>query len=199
MTVTVLGISGSGRKKSFNKALLANAQELAVPDLRIVVHEIDHLPMFIEEPAEKDMPSAVVAFKQAIEATDGMLVATPEHNQSIPALLKNAMDWATRPRARTSVLNKRPIGTFGASVGPGGSNCAQSHLRQVALAANMFVMGRPQLIIPRAGEKFDENGRLLDKAVAQELENFLVEFREFVRNHPVPGHASRAAETAVSA
>jgi chromate reductase len=161
--IRVLGIAGSLREGSHNRALLRAAQELAPAEMTIVT--FDHLgllPLYNEDVLAQGVPAPVAALKEAIHKADALLIATPEYNYSIPGVLKNAIDWASRP-AETSPLNGKPVALMGASTGSFGTVRAQMHLRQVCVYTNMLALTRPQVLVARAREKFDQQGRLTDE------------------------------------
>jgi chromate reductase len=179
----VCGVAGSLRRESYNKSLLRAAQELAPPELEIVAFErLGEIPPFNADVEEQGDPEPVVAFKQAIGAATGLLLVTPEYNYGPSGVLKNAIDWASRP-PRKSVLNNRPTAIMGASRGMLGTARAQSALRQSLLFTETPVLLQPEVLVARAAEKFDGQGRLTDEAtrkiVAQLLQNFLSWIRRF--------------------
>jgi chromate reductase, NAD(P)H dehydrogenase (quinone) len=127
--IRILGIAGSLRAQSFNRALLRAAKELAPQPLRIEIFDLLPIPLYNGDVEEQGDPKAVTAFKQAIAQADGVLMATPEYNHGVPGVMKNAVDWASRP-PRGAALSGKPVGIIGASPGMTGSARGQSQLRQ---------------------------------------------------------------------
>ena len=158
---TILGFVGSLRQGSFNKALMQTAQEQLPDGVTLTVADIGSLPLFSED-LEKDPPEAVRTLKQQIEAADAILFATPEYNYSIPGVLKNAIDWGSRPYGANS-FDGKPVAVMGASVGAHGTARAQYHLRQCFVFLNMLAVNRPEVQVPTAQEKVDAEGRITDE------------------------------------
>lgn len=173
--ITVLGIAGSLRKASYNRAALRAAQQLAPETCRIEIFELDGIPPFNQD-EEGNPPAKVTAFKQAIRAADAILIVTPEYNYSVPGVLKNAIDWASRPYG-DSAWDGKPVAVMGAAGGPLGSARAQYHLRQMFVFLNMFPVNKPEVMIGSAQEKFDAQGNLTNetskKLISQLLENLV--------------------------
>jgi chromate reductase len=158
----VLGIPGSLRRASYNRALLVAAQELAPPGMRIDIHDLHGLPLFDEDVEAQGVPDAVAALRGAIAAADALLIATPEYNHGVPGVLKNAIDWASRP-PRGSPLAGKPTAILGASPGATGTARAQSQLRQAFVFTRTPAVLQPEILVYRAHEKFDAAGRLTDE------------------------------------
>ncbi|GEM88124.1 NADPH-dependent FMN reductase [Meiothermus granaticius] len=163
----VLGISGSLRQGSYNTALLRAALELAPPGMQIEPFEIGNFPLYNEDLRVAGLPPAVQAFRQAIQAADALLFATPEYNYSVPGVLKNAIDWASRP-PNDQPLAGKPVAIMGASTGNFGTVRAQMHLRQMCVFLDMHPLNKPEVLVFRAAEKFDAQGHLVD-ATARDL------------------------------
>jgi chromate reductase len=178
--VRVLGIAGSLRKDSYNRALLRAAQKSAPEGLHIDVFDLDDVPLYNADVEAAGDPPGVTALKDAIRAADGVLFATPEYNHSVPGVMKNAVDWASRP-ARDAALNKKPVGLIGASPGQTGTARGQSQLRQAFEFTNSYCMPQPEVLVFRAHEKFDKSGELTDEATAKFLGKYLEAFEEWVR------------------
>ena len=170
--IHVLAFAGSLRKASYNRALLRAAVELAPPRLAITVHELDGIPLYNEDVEKAGEPEPVAAFKAAIRAADALLIASPEYNHGVPGVLKNAIDWASRP-PRGSVLDRKPVGILGASPGITGSARGQTQLRQAFNFTNSYAMPQPEILVYRAHEKFDQEGRLNDEKTRQFLGKYL--------------------------
>ncbi|MGI9178918.1 MAG: NADPH-dependent FMN reductase [Longimicrobiaceae bacterium] len=174
--IRVAGVAGSLRQGSYNRALLRAARELAPEGMEIRTFDrLGEIPLFNTDVEAEGDPEPVTALKEAIREADALLVVTPEYNYSVPGVLKNAIDWASRP-PRDSVLIEKPAAIMGASAGAFGTARAQMHLRQSFVFTLTLVMPSPEVLIPRAGEKFDEEGRLTDEKtrgfVRQHLEAF---------------------------
>ena len=175
----VLGIAGSLRKESYNRALLKAAIELAPAELEIQPFErLGEIPLFDADLEARETPPAVEALKAAMREADGILIATPEYNHSIPGVLKNAIDWASRPAGRAAYDGK-PVGIMGATPGRGATIRAQAALRQ-SLGADAYLLGKPEMVIAQAGERFDTAGRLTDEATRRHLERFLAAFAAWI-------------------
>lgn len=165
--MNVVGISGSLRDDSFNWKLLANAAELLPGDATLEIWEgLKAVPPF-DEDDEQLHPEGVVRLRDALAGADALLIATPEYNHSIPGQLKNALDWASRPKA-TSVLRGKPVAVVGASTGGFGAVWAQAELRKVLAAAGARVV-EAELPLSFAGRRFDPDGRLVDDDVREQL------------------------------
>jgi chromate reductase len=161
--IRVLAIPGSLRQGSFNRALLRAARELAPPDLEIAVFErLGELPLYDADVEARGDPEPVAALKRAIHEADALLIATPEYNYGIPGVLKNALDWASRP-PQQSVLHDKPTAIMGASIGSTGTARAQLALRQCFVFTRTPALLQPEVLVARADQKFDSDGRLTDE------------------------------------
>jgi chromate reductase len=156
--IRILGIAGSLRRKSFNRAALRAAQQVVPQDTVLDVFELDGIPVFSED-EEQQPPAKVVEFKKRIREADAILFVTPEYNYSIPGVLKNAIDWASRPYGDSAWTDK-PAAIMGASMGTLGTARAQYHLRQVFVFLNVHALNQPEVMIGNAGEHFDVEGNL---------------------------------------
>lgn len=154
----IIGISGSLRAKSHNTGLLNFVRDNLPEGVSMDIADLAQIPMFNQD-HETEVPQSVQQLKDAIAAADAILIATPEYNHSIPGVLKNAIDWASR---KPNVFNDKPLGILGAG-GQFGTTRAQYHLRQIATALNMHAINVPQVLVYRAWEKFDADGRLFDE------------------------------------
>lgn len=172
-TIHLLGFAGSLRKNSYNRAALKVAQELVPEGAELEIITLDDLPLFNQD-YENDEPLAVRDFKDKIRQADALLIVTPEYNYSTSGVLKNAIDWASRPTGR-SVLEGKPAALMGAG-GRFGTVRAQLHLRQVFLYLHMPVLMEPDVHIFNAWEKFDGDGNLTDENVRQQIETLLLAF-----------------------
>src|SRR5216683_6837903 len=177
--VAILGISGSGRKRSYNNALLEAAKQLLPPDATLEVVDISILPLYNQD-LEHDLPGAVRELKKKIRGADAILIATPEHNYSITAVLKNAIEWGNRPQ-RDASWSGKPAAVISASTGLRGGVRAQLHLRQIIIDLNMYPINRPILLVANARDKFDENLKLIDGESLQTLRAVLSSLVEWTR------------------
>jgi chromate reductase len=180
MPVHVLGFAGSLRRGSFNRSLLRAAQELAPDDMTIGLFDLIDVPLYNADVEADGDPGAVAELKQAIRASDGVLMATPEYNHGVPGVMKNSVDWASRPPG-AAPLGGKPVAIMGASPGITGSARGQSQLRQAFEFTNSFAMPQPELLVFKAHEKFDAEGRLIDEATRQHLQRFLTSFGAWIR------------------
>ncbi|HYZ51403.1 MAG TPA: NAD(P)H-dependent oxidoreductase [Nitrososphaeraceae archaeon] len=158
--LTVLGFAGSLRTGSYNKALLRAAVALVPHDMTLEIFDLEGIPPFNQD-TEHNMPAKVKDFKTKIKNADAILIATPEYNYSVPGVLKNAIDWASRPYG-DNPFDGKPVAIMSASIGMLGGARAQYHLRQIFVFLNMYPINRPEVIVPFAQDKFDANGNLLD-------------------------------------
>ena len=169
--ITILGFAGSLRKNSFNKSLLRAAVELCPENAKIEVFDLEGIPPFNQD-FENQPPESVRNFKEKIRATDAILIATPEYNYSIPGVLKNAIDWASRPYTDNSFEDK-PVAIMSASTGVLGGSRAQYHLRQTFVFLNMHPVNDPEVIVPFVEEKLDKNGKLTDEKTREKIRELL--------------------------
>lgn len=170
--IKVLGIAGSLRLGSYNKALLRAAQGLAPDNMELEIIEIDNIPLFNEDIEAQGYPEPVRELHTKIAGSDAILIATPEYNYSIPGILKNTIDWASRPEKTCSILGK-PVAIMGASTGRFGTLRSQMHLRQVFVALNMPAVQKPEVYVTKAAEKFDEKGNLIDDRTKSQIKRLL--------------------------
>ena len=160
--IRILGLVGSLRRASYNRGALRAAQSLMPPGSSLQAFEIRDLPGF-DQDHEQHPPQAVVELKRAIRAADGLLFVTPEYNYSVPGVLKNAIDWASRPYG-DSAWKGKPAAIMGASVGAIGTARAQYHLRQMFVFLDVFAVNQPEVMIGKAEERFDREGNLTDES-----------------------------------
>ncbi len=168
----ILAIAGSLRKQSYNRGLLLAAQELAPPNCTIEIFDLGGIPLYNQD-LETNLPAAVMQLKAKVRAADALLIATPEYNYSFSGVLKNALDWGSRPSGDNAWDNK-PVGILGASPGMFGTARAQYHLRQVFVTLNMHPLNRPEVMVASAKEKFDSDGKLTDPKARQKIAELLV-------------------------
>ena len=163
--IRILGLAGSLRKNSYNKALLRAAVQLAPKNTVLETFDLEGIPPFNQD-FETQPPQKVRDFKAKIRTADAILIVTPEYNYSIPGVLKNAIDWASRPYP-DNAFDGKPVAMMGASIGMLGTARAQYHLRQCFVFLNMHPTNLPEVFVPYAQEKFDENGGLKDEKTKQ--------------------------------
>lgn len=178
----VLALAGSLRRGSFNGRLLQAAAECAPAGMTIGIYDgLAAIPLFNEdlEQATDHGPDQVRDLRRAIAAADGVLIATPEYNQSVPGVLKNAIDWLSRPAPEEALAGK-PICIVGASSGRWGTRLAQSALRQVLTATESIVMPKPALFMREAEQLFDSSGRLSDEPTRRALTAVLDAFGNWI-------------------
>src|SRR6266446_4606888 len=179
MSLRVLGVAGSLRRGSFNRALLRAATELAPDGMAITIFDgLAAIPPYNADVEAEGDPPPVAAWKSAIAAADALLIATPEYNYGVPGVLKNAIDWASRPPGK-SVLNGKPAAIVGASMGQGGTIRAQLQLRQAFLFTEVYALLKPEVAIPRCQEKFAGEGRLIDEATRGHVRKLLEALRDW--------------------
>jgi chromate reductase len=167
--VTLLGICGSLRKSSLNRGLLRTVGELLPEGTGYRIYEgLELLPLFNND--DQDPPS-VVALKDAVASVDGLVIGVPEYNYSIPGVLKNALDWLSRPPA-TSPMRNKPVAMCGAASGMSGTIRAQTHLRQMLVYSDCPTLNQPEVCIPRAHERFDKDGKLIDESTRGLVKRF---------------------------
>jgi chromate reductase len=171
--LSILGFAGSLRKGSYNRALLRAALELAPEGAKLGTFELDAIPPFNAD-FESTPPDKVKEFKRKIRAADAILIVTPEYNYSIPGVLKNAIDWASRPYGDNAFEGK-PVAMMSASTGMLGGARAQYHLRQSFVFLEMHPVNKPEVFVTFATQKFDDKGRLLDEKTKELV-------RELLRN-----------------
>ncbi len=163
--IRVLGISGSLRQASYNSALLRAAAHGLPDGMTLDLADLSAIPLYNDDVRAQGFPEAVQHLREQISAADALLIATPEYNYSIPGVLKNALDWASRPDASKHVpIKGKPVAMMGASTGMFGTVRAQNHLRQVLVYTDNPVVNTPQVLVMTAKDKFDANLHLTDEA-----------------------------------
>lgn len=180
-SVTLLGFAGSLREGSYNKMLIRNAIEEAPEYLKINFFDLAGIPLYNYDIEQEGDPERVGQFKEAIKDADGLLISTPEYNHGVPAVTKNAIDWASRP-PKDSPLDKKPAGILGASPGQTGTARGQSQLRQAFEFTNSYCMPKPEILVYRAHEKFDDSGNLTHERTREFLHDYLEELYNWVLN-----------------
>ncbi|MBI2830205.1 MAG: NAD(P)H-dependent oxidoreductase [Chloroflexi bacterium] len=183
--ISILGFAGSLRRGSYNRAMLRATQELLPNGTRLEIFELDRIPTFNQD-LEMNMPEPVQEFKRKIKAADALLIATPEHNYSVPGVLKNAIDWASRPYG-DSAFDGKPLAIISASIGMLGGARAQYHLRQMCVFLNMYPVNLPEVFVAFAAQKFDEQGRLLDEKAKEVIRQLMVNLVDWTRKLKATG------------
>jgi len=178
--VNILGIAGSLRKDSLNRSLLRAAIELAPEGMAITTFDLLEVPLYNGDVEAAGDPQGVARFKEAIRAADGVLMVTPEYNHGVPGVMKNAVDWASRP-PRTAALTGKPVALMGASPGITGTARGQSQLRQAFEFTDSYCMTQPEVLVFSALDKFDAEGKLTDERTRGNVAKFLVAFEAWVR------------------
>jgi chromate reductase len=177
--ISILGFAGSLRKGSFNHLTLRAAQTLLPENTTLDIFDINGLPGFNQDD-EAHPPEKVVVMKQRIRNADAILFVTPEYNYSVPGVLKNAIDWASRPYGDSAWTGK-PVAMMGASVGTLGTARAQYHLRQMFVFLNMYAINQPEVMIPNAHQRFDEQGNLTDEVTKKLIRQLMEELVRWTR------------------
>src|SRR5260370_5777759 len=181
----ILGIAGSLRRGSYNQAALCAAKSLVPENSEIDLFPLDGIPLFNEDD-EKRPPSSVVELKKRIRSANSVLIVTTEYNCSIPGVLKNAIDWASRPHGDSAWFGKSAA-IMGASPGAIGTARAQQHLRQIFVALNLLLLNTPEVVIADAAHRFNEDGKLIHeptKELIRELLKNLVDFTRRISSGP---------------
>ena len=178
----VVGFAGSLRRGSYNRALVRAATELAPPTLHIVIHDLGAIPLYNDDIEAVGAPTSVVQLRNAVRESDALLIATPEYNYGLPGVLKNTIDWLSRP-PRNSVLNGKVAALMGASPGMAGTARAQAQLRQAFVSTNTYALLQPEVLVDRAHEKCDAEGRLVHEATRDVLASFLQRFSDLIALH----------------
>ena len=177
--IHILGIAGSLRRASYNRAALRAATELAPEGVSVDIFELDGIPAFNQD-EEQNPPDKVVELKKRVREADAILFVTPEYNYSVPGVLKNAIDWASRPYG-DSAWNGKAAAIMGASVGAIGTARAQYHLRQMMVFLNMFPVNQPEVMIGNAADRFDANGNLTHDATKEFIRQLLQNLVDWTR------------------
>jgi chromate reductase len=174
----LLALSGSLRKGSYNTALLRAFKERAPAGVTIEFLEIGNLPLFNQD-NESNFPQGATDLKNKIRNADGIIIATPEYNRSIPGVLKNTLDWTSRPYG-DSAWNEKPVFVVGAAGGGIAAALAQYHLKQILLYLNAHVPGQPEFYCGNASSKFDAAGNLTDEATQKHIDSAFTTFIAFI-------------------
>jgi chromate reductase, NAD(P)H dehydrogenase (quinone) len=177
--VRIVGIAGSLRRGSVNRGLLVAAREVAPPGVSVEIVDLAPIPFYNADVESLGLPEPVVALREQIADADALLLAVPEYNHSYTAVLKNALDWASRPRPVSALLRK-PVALMGAG-GGFGTVRAQLALRPVLAATEMYLLPKPELYVTWPAERFDAAGNLLDDAVREEVRALMVALTAWTR------------------
>lgn len=177
--IKILGIAGSLRKESYNRGALRAAADLVPEGSVMETFDLAEIPVF-DQDRESDPPAIVTEFKKAIREADAILFVTPEYNYSVPGVLKNAIDWASRPYGQ-SAWDGKPAAIMGASSGNIGTARAQYHLRQICVFLNMHLINRPEVMIGKTAERFDKDSNLIDTATRERIAFLLEELVRWTR------------------
>ncbi len=188
---TILGIAGSLRRASLNRAALRAAQQLTPEGVNLEIFDLEGIPPFNQD-EEAHPPERVALFKQRIRAADAILMVTPEYNYSIPGVLKNAIDWASRPYGDNS-WDGKAVAIMGASVGAQGTSRAQYHLRQAFVFLNMNPLNKPEVMISNATRRFDEEGNLTDEDTRVHIQKLLAALVAWAKHHEGGRRAAAAS------
>jgi chromate reductase len=194
MAERIVAIAGSLRRDSFNRALIRAASELAPEGMTIEPIEIGELPFYNADVEAEGDPPAVQRFKASIREADGLLIATPEHNDGIPGGLTNAIEWGSRLPGRAPLMGK-PVALMGASPSQVGTARAQLHLRQLLGHVQARVLPPPELLVAKAHERFDAGLRLKDEGTRRVLADLLVRFSRWIARERAAAEAERELAT----
>lgn len=177
----IFGFAGSLRRASYNRGLLRAAVAATPEDVEIETFDIAPIPLYNDDVEKAGTPAVVQDFKARIAAADAILIVTPEYNYSMPGVLKNAIDWASRPSPpHPNPFNGKPLGMMGTGAAYGTVR-AQLHLRQVAVFLNMFLLNKPEVMIQRAPEHFDAEGNLTDDTWRERVGQYVVALADWAR------------------
>lgn len=192
--IKLLGLSGSLRDGSYNTAVLRNIKSLLPPEIELVIYQdLDKLPLYSEDYDGDNLHPEAKRLRKAISDSDGVLISSPEHNFSVSAALKNALDWSSRPYGSHPFIGK-PTAILGASGGILGTIRAQLHTREILHALETDLVIRPEVLITQAGNKFDANGKLVDDSaqalILQLVDNLIIKIENARNNLKVDSLAS---------
>ncbi|WP_342130341.1 NADPH-dependent FMN reductase [Hydrogenophaga sp. OTU3427] len=175
----VLGLSGSLRRHSIHNALMLNAQRMAAPEMRVVIHDLSDLPLFNQDLETPAFPDSVARLHQAVAQADAVLLCVPEYNHGPSGVIKNALDWMSRPAGRSTAMGK-PVAMLGASPGIGSTIRAQMSLRPTLNVMGMLPLTVADCVIPHSGTAFDPQGRIVDPSAEAALGRTLKAFQAWI-------------------
>jgi chromate reductase len=175
----IIGLSGSLRRNSYNTAALLAARNLLPPNVTFEIVPLDNLPLFNADTEQAGVPIVVTTFRERLRTADALLLATPEYNFSTSAVLKNALEWASRPP--NPPVNGKPCALLGASTSPLGTARGQFNLRQVCVSLNLIPVNVPHVDITDAKTKYDSDNRLTDRAALESIKQLLNELTSLSR------------------
>jgi len=178
--IQLLGFSGSLRKGSFNTGLLRAATELLPQDVSLDMFDLLPIPLYNGDVEDEGMPQAVQQLREKIAAADGVVIACPEYNHSVTGVLKNAIDWISRPPNQP--LSGKPVALMGGG-GGFGSVRAQVHLRYLLVNLNTMQLNKPEILVPNIASKFDDQGHLTDEETRKRMGEMLEAFAGLIRSH----------------
>ena len=178
--MNILAFAGSLRQDSFNKSLLRAASEASPEGMKIEISDLEGIPLFNADIEAQGDPERVMEFKEAIRNADGLLIASPEYNHGMTGVTKNAIDWASRP-AKDPPIGGKPVGVVGASRGFTGTARSQDQLRNSLKSVGAYCMAKPELLLFRAHDKIDEQGRLTDESALKFLKDYLRSFSDWIK------------------
>ena len=189
--ISILGFAGSLRKGSFNKAILRAAMKLLPENAELDIFDLEGIPLFNQD-NENNYPQKLLDFKSKIKAADAILIATPEYNYSIPGVLKNAIDCASRPYGDNAFKGKA-VAIMGASVGMLGTARAQYHLRQSFVFLDVYTVNSPEVMVPFAADKVDAEGNLSDPKTKELIAELLKSLVDLALRQKGYGDMAKAA------
>lgn len=175
-------VVGSLRKKSMNQMLADNLARIGSDLFSFEMVNLGDVPLFNQDLEASAFPESVTRMKSAVEAADGVLIVSPEYNRSLPAVTKNAIDWASRPPGKNSWAGK-PAAACGIALSTVGTASMQSHLRPVAVMLGMVLMGQPEVYLTYSKDFFDESGKIASEGTEKFLRGFLEQFSNWVSRH----------------
>lgn len=190
--ITIIGITGSLRKDSYNTALLRAATELMPSGAELEMATLKNIPLYNGDVETIDgIPPAVIELQEQIAAADGLLLATPEYNNSMPGVFKNAIDWLSRPPSEIArVFGDRPVALVGATMGGFGTILSQNAWLPVLRTLGMRPWFGARLMVSRAHQIFNDSGEMADETARKQLQNFLVGFTDFIQTNQSSVHSN---------
>lgn len=177
--IKILGFAGSLRRGSYNKAILREAKKSAPQGMEIEIFDLEGIPPYNQD-LDNDMPARVKEFKSKIRKSDAILIATPEYNYSMPGVLKNAIDWASRPPG-DNAFDGKPAAIMSASIGMIAGARAQYHLRQTFVYINVFPLNVPEVMVPYAKDMIDDRGNVTDAHTREKIRGLVESLAEWTR------------------